>query len=73
MEQYSGEGERPTDISLSDATSFIAGHPDLASLFALLRKTEPQRARALYQALQRVELIRRESVIMMMPFDTVLR
>ena len=73
MEQYSGAGERPTDISVGSATSLLAGHPTLASLFDLLRQTEPQRAGALYQALQRVELIRDEGVIMMMPFDMILR
>ena len=41
------------------------------SLFEVLRRTEPQRARALYQALQRIELIRAETVITMMPFDLV--
>lgn len=72
MDQYSGEGERPTDISVSDAASLLVGHPPLASLFDLLRKTEPQRAHALYQALQRVELIRNEGVVMMMPFDMII-
>ena len=72
MEELSGEGQRPTDIALPDATSLLAGHPGLMTAFDLLRKTEPQRARALYQALQRIELIRREGVIMMMPFDTIL-
>jgi protease IV len=73
MGQYSGEGESPTDISIGGAAGLLAGHPTLASLFDLLRKTEPQRAGALYQALQRVELIRDEGVIMMMPFDMILR
>ena len=73
MGQYSGEGESPTDISIGGATGLLAGHPSLASLFDLLRKTEPQRAGALYQALQRVELIRDEGVIMMMPFDMIVR
>ncbi len=72
VEDYSGQGERPTDIALPDATSLLAGHPHLMTVFDLLRRTEPQRARALYQALQRIELIRREGVIMMMPFDTIL-
>jgi len=72
MQQYSGEGDRSTDISLTDATTALAGHPTLAPLFKVLRKTEPQRAEALYQALLRLELIRSENVIMMMPFDMVL-
>ncbi|MCX5646661.1 MAG: signal peptide peptidase SppA [Phycisphaerae bacterium] len=73
MGDLSGEGERPTDIRLSSTTSLLAGYPALAPLLDLLQKTEPQRARALYQALQRIELIRRESVIVMMPFDMVLQ
>jgi hypothetical protein len=44
----------------------------MMAAFDLLRKTEPLRARALYQALQRIELIRCEGVIMMMPFDTII-
>ncbi len=73
MGDISGEGRRPTDIRLSSVSNLLAGQPTLAPLLDLLRKTEPQRARALVQALQRVELIRRESVILMMPFDMVLQ
>jgi protease-4 len=72
LQQYSGEGERPTDISLAEATTALAGHPALAPLFEVLRKTEPQRAEALYHTLLRIELIRSENVIMMMPFDVLL-
>jgi len=73
MDQYSGKGERPSDISISGAVSLLANHPVMASLLNLLQKTEPQRARALLQALQRIELIRTEGVVMMMPFDAVFR
>jgi protease-4 len=72
MGDISGAGERPTDIRPSSMSSLLAGQPTLAPLLDLLRKTEPQRARALVQALQRIELIRRENVILMMPFDLVL-
>ena len=72
MQQYSGEGDRPTDISMADATTVLAGHPTLAPLFDVLRQTEPRRAKALYQALQRIELIGAETAITMMPFDLVL-
>ena len=72
IEEYSGQGEKPTDISMPDATVLFSGNPTFKSLFELLRKTEPQRAKALYQALMRIELIRRENVIMMMPFDLVI-
>lgn len=73
MEDLSGDGERPTDLRLSGTASLLAGYPALAPLLDLLQKTEPQRARALVQALQRIELIRRESVLVMMPFDMVLQ
>jgi protease-4 len=73
MGDISGEGERPTDIRLSSMSSLLAGQPTLAPLLDLLQRTEPQRARALVQALQRIELIRQESVILMMPFDMALQ
>jgi protease-4 len=72
MQQFSGEGERPTDISLAGVTTVLTRHPALAPLFEILQKTEPQRAKALYHALLRIELVRSENVIMMMPFDIVL-
>jgi protease-4 len=72
MEELSGQGESPADISMPDTNSLFCGNPALKSLFELLRKTEPRRAEALYQALMRIELIRRENVIMMMPFDMVI-
>lgn len=72
IEEYSGQGERPTDIIMPDAAVMFGGNPTFMGLFELLRKVEPQRAKALYQALMRIELIRRENVIMMMPFDLVI-
>jgi protease-4 len=84
MEDFSGEGEGPTDISMRNTAALTAGKPALGwglprgdligglrPTLDLLRKTEPQRAQALYQALQRIDLISREGVIMMMPFDMV--
>jgi len=73
LEQSSGEGERPTDIALSGGAGPLVGHPTLAPLLDLLQKAEPQRARALRQALQRIDLIGREGVIMMMPFEVTIR
>ncbi len=73
MGDLSGEGEHPTDLRVASTTSLLTGYPALAPVLDLLRKTEPQRARALIQALQRIELFRQESVILMMPFDMVLQ
>jgi protease-4 len=72
IEQYSGEGEQPSDISMPGASILLAGHPTFAPIFDILRKTEPQRAKVLYRALQRIELLRNENVIMMMPFDLII-
>jgi protease-4 len=77
MEDYSGQGENPSDISMPGEVkvnddSPLLSQPTLVSLLDLLRKTEPQRAHALVQALQRIELIRNEGVIMMMPYDMIL-
>jgi protease-4 len=73
MEGLSGEGENPTDLRLAGMTGLLSGQAALAPMLDLLQKTEPQRARALIQALQRIELLRRESVILTMPFDMVLQ
>jgi protease-4 len=73
IDQYSGEGENPTDITVSARTSLFASDPTLAPLLDLLRRTEPQRAQALTQALQRIELLCRENVILMMPIDIILQ
>ncbi len=72
LEESSGQGERPTDISLSGGVGSLAGHPTLASLLDLLRRTEPEKARAIRQALQRIDLISREGVVMTMPFDVMI-
>ncbi len=72
IEEFSGKGAKPSDITMPDATSVLAGGPTLAPLLELLRETEPRQARALWRALQRIELIRQEGVILMMPFDMIL-
>jgi protease-4 len=72
MEQLSGDGHRPSDVSLSDMGRLLASDPTWKTLFAALQKTDPQRARALCQAMQRIDLIQREGVILMMPHDIIL-
>jgi protease IV len=73
MEQLSGEGQRPSDVALSKLGHVLASDATWKTLFAALHKTDPQRARVLYQALQRIDLIGQEGVILMMPHDVVLR
>jgi protease-4 len=71
LEELSGEGDRMTDIKISDVTNLFAGHPTLQPLLEVLQKLEPHKAKVLYRALQRVELLRSENVITMMPYDIV--
>ena len=71
MDQLSGEGQRPSDISFAHAGRILAGDPTWKTLLMTLEKTDPLRARALYQALQRIDLIGREGVILMMPHAVV--
>jgi len=73
MEQLSGDGQRPSDVSLSDMGRVLTSDPTWKTLFGALQKTDPQRARALYQAVQRIDLIGQEGVILMMPNDIILR
>ena len=71
LEELSGEGDRMTDIKISDVTNLLTGNPALQPLLEVLQKLEPHKAKVLYRALQRVELLRSENVIMMMPYDIV--
>jgi protease IV len=78
LEELSGQGEKSSDITLSGMKNIFGNVPwtpsgDSSSqiFFELLRKLEPQRARALYNALHKIELIQKENVIMMMPFDMI--
>jgi len=74
MESLSGEdSESPTDLALGLAG--ITGGVDSSWYGALpsgLKQLDPQRMKALQNALLRIELIRRENVVMMMPYELVL-
>ena len=69
LEELSGEGDRMTDIKISDITNLFAVNPALQPLLEVLQKLEPHKVKVLYQALQRIELLRNENIIMMMPYD----
>jgi protease-4 len=93
LEEYSGEGERPSDLTMPASARLLAGQSALASLSSVagilpalqgrpwsggplgtaLGTIEPQEVRVLLQALQRIDLLRRESVILMMPFDMIVQ
>ena len=71
LEEMSGQGARPSDITLLGVKNLFGNNSTEQFLFEYLQKLEPKRARAIFHALQRVELIQKENVIMMMPFDTI--
>jgi protease-4 len=74
IEDMSGQGERPSDIAVGAPTeaSAVRTSPLLDSLLPVLSQLDPERACALRLAVQRIELIRREGVVLMMPEDIVL-
>ncbi len=72
--ELTGGGERPSDITVRTSPRlFDRSSPLLNALIPMLERLEPARAKALMQALTRIELIRNEGVIMMMPQDIVIR
>ncbi|NOT02687.1 MAG: signal peptide peptidase SppA [Phycisphaerales bacterium] len=75
MAELTGQGERPTDLHLRErvAMEFGGGRSAWEALLPMLERVEPQRARLLMQALKRIELLSRESVLVMMPMDFLVR
>ncbi len=73
VEELSGQGTKPSDIMLPGMKNLFEKNSMEQFLFEYLQKLEPKRARAILHALQRVELIQKENVIMMMPFDEIFR
>ncbi len=72
--EMSGEGERPSDISVRAGVSLFARRsPLVEAILPIVRQLEPMRAKAMMQMLQRIELLRSESVITMMPMEIVIR
>jgi len=72
MEEFSGTSDRPTDISMVTIRGLFPSMGVQGGLLGLLQRTEPKRAQTLFQALLRIELLRQENVLMMMPYDLIL-
>ncbi len=74
FQELSGEGKRPTDLTVRTQTTLFSRQSALMDMvLPLLRQMEPARAAALTQALTRLELIHKEGVITMLPFEFVIR
>ncbi|MCP4456043.1 MAG: signal peptide peptidase SppA [Planctomycetes bacterium] len=72
MEELSGNTDRPSDVRLSLAGALLPAMEIPGGWFDLLQKAEPKRAKVLLQALGRIELLRTENVLMMLPYDFIL-
>lgn len=51
----------------------LVDHPLFRAMLPTLAKADPLRYRAVIQALKRIELVHEEGVVLMMPFDLVIR
>ncbi|MEJ2648987.1 MAG: hypothetical protein P8016_11330, partial [Sedimentisphaerales bacterium] len=71
LEEYSGQGAKPSDITLTNMKNLFGNNSTAQLLFDLLQKLEPKKAKVIYHALQHVELLQRENVILTMPFDII--
>ncbi len=73
IEDMSGQGDKPSDITVRPSASLIKTFsPMFQSIMPVLNQLDPQRARAVYQALDRIELIRQDGVALMMTEDFVI-
>ncbi|MHC4639875.1 MAG: hypothetical protein ACYTBV_20650 [Planctomycetota bacterium] len=74
IENMSGQGEKPSDISIQDAGGLVdLNSPLFKAVLPLLKHLDPVRAAAVLQATARIELIHKEGVVMMMPEIFIIR
>ncbi|MEE9296659.1 MAG: signal peptide peptidase SppA [Phycisphaerae bacterium] len=74
FQEMTGKGDRPTDISVRMPLR-LSGQfsPLFDTVLPLLNRLEPLRAKALMRGIQRIELLRKERVITMMPTEIIIR
>lgn len=73
MEKMTGQGERPSDLSIRTSAGLAdLNSPLFRAVFPLLKQLDPKRASAVCRIVERVELIRREGVALMMPQEFII-
>ncbi len=65
--EMSGEGSRPTDIRAAVAQLGGMQTPGMEAMLPMLQRFDPQRVAALLEGINRVEMIHREGVAVVMP------
>jgi protease-4 len=72
--EMTGSGERPSDISVRTPIQLFGQRsPLLDAWLPALQQLDPIKAKALMSALGKIELLRRESVLTVMPVELVIR
>jgi protease-4 len=72
MENLSGQGEKPSDISMRTSVRLLdLNSPLFKAVLPILKQLDPKRACAVRRIVDRIELIGREGVVLMMPQEFI--
>jgi protease-4 len=72
IEEMSGEGPRPTDISIQAAPGIVSTNsPLLDAALPMLQQLDPHRAKAVLRAVKSLEIIQRDGLALVMPQQIV--
>ena len=73
MENLSGQGEKPSDISMRTSVRLLdLNSPLFQAVLPILKQLDPKRASAVRRIVDRIELIYREGVVLMMPQEFII-
>jgi len=73
MEKMSGQGEKPSDISMQTSVRLVdLSSPLFKAVLPVLKQLDPKRACAVRRIVERIELIYREGVVLMMPQEFII-
>lgn len=74
MQELTGQGERPSDITVHVGLRLLdSKSPLFQTLLPALQRFDPLRVQALIRAVQKIELIHREGVVVVMPQELIIR
>ena len=74
MQELTGQGERPSDIMVHAGARLLdSKSPLFEALLPALQRFDPLRVQAMVRAVQKIELIHREGVVLVMPQEFIIR